>query len=165
MVKSITLTQGYIALVDDSDYELVRGYKWHVELRKSDNPEYRVIDVSTTTPRDVNGKQTQISLHSMILNPKPGEAVYHKDNDPLNNCRNNLCVSTQRAVTRHRRRHTNNRSGFKGVRKRYHKYHAEIWLQGKSVHLGSFSTATEAACAYNKAAIEHFGRDAHINIL
>lgn len=33
-MKEIPLTQGKVALIDDEDYSLVSGYRWHAEKMK-----------------------------------------------------------------------------------------------------------------------------------
>lgn len=44
----------------------------------------------------------------------------------------------------------NNKSGFLGVRKKYRKWIAQIWLDGKSIHIGQFQTPELAYEAYLK---------------
>ncbi len=34
MTKEIQLTQGFVALVDDEDFELVSQYKWYLDISK-----------------------------------------------------------------------------------------------------------------------------------
>lgn len=57
------------------------------------------------------------------------------------------------------KRPANNTSGAKGVR--WHvkdkKWHARIWVSGKQKHLGMFECLKDAAAAYERAAVEHFG--------
>lgn len=42
-------------------------------------------------------------------------------------------------------------------------YSANIKVDGKLIRLGHFKTATEAARAYDRAAVQHWGDDARIN--
>lgn len=59
-------------------------------------------------------------------------------------------------------------SKYKGVQydhsdKCKNKYRARICVNYKRIHLGRFATETEAAQAYNEAAIKHFGEFAVLN--
>jgi hypothetical protein len=70
-----------------------------------------------------------------------------------NNCR----WTTQTIQSRNRRIRKNNTSGYKGVS--YHKrdgnYRANISINRKRIHLGSFKTPVEGAIAYNNYIIEN----------
>ena len=57
------------------------------------------------------------------------------------------------------------RSGLKGVYLLKGRWKAKIGVKGKSIHLGTFDTAIEAAKAYNKAAQEHHGEFAWLNLI
>jgi len=59
----------------------------------------------------------------------------------------------------------NNKSGYRGVSfdKSRNKWHAEITVDWKKIHLGRFDTPEQAALAYNKAAIEQRGELARLN--
>lgn len=52
---------------------------------------------------------------------------------------------------------TSGTSGFKGVYRQNNRWRAKIMLDGKSIHLGYFDSAEEAAEAYNKKAKEIHG--------
>lgn len=63
-------------------------------------------------------------------------------------------------------KHSNNRSGFKGVYKDKPrgKWAAEIRIRGKKTHLGRFDSVEEAYAAYCSAAIEHHGEFANVGM-
>ena len=55
------------------------------------------------------------------------------------------------------------KSGYKGVYKHRHKFKAEIMIQGQKLYLGLFSTAEQAAEAYDFAAFQAHGNNAALN--
>jgi hypothetical protein len=56
-------------------------------------------------------------------------------------------------------------SKYKGVywEKRYRKWCAAIWFEGRNHYLGSFDVEIEAAKAYDRKAVELFGEFAYLN--
>lgn len=109
-----------------------------------------------------NPSVTTVSLHREILQVMPGEFVDHINRDIYDNRRSNLriCTRSQNAAN------SPPPSGrkYKGVWLRESgRYRAMIRVRRKAYHLGHFDTAEEAASAYNKAAILHFGEFAHLN--
>ncbi len=64
-----------------------------------------------------------------------------------------------------RKRKTSSRVGYTGVYKENNRYRAVISVNRKSVHLGMFSTAEEAAEAYNRKSRELYGEDGKVNTL
>lgn len=56
---------------------------------------------------------------------------------------------------------------YRGVtyidRENFNPYYAQITIGGKSVYLGHYPTAEDAALAYDQAALEHYGNDAKTN--
>lgn len=92
----------------------------------------------------------------MVHDEEPAE-LDHINGDPSDNRPCNLRVAT---------RHQNlcNRAGKrgrdlpKGVRVNpFGNYLAQIQIDGKTVHLGTFGTVDEARAAYRSAATKHFG--------
>jgi len=77
--------------------------------------------------------------------------------DHINGERDDNRVSNLREVTasenaqNKRRARSDNSTGILGVTIDYKKYRAQIRVNGKSTHLGSFSTAEEASAAYLEA--------------
>jgi len=93
--------------------------------------------------------------------------VDHIDRNPSNNKWNNLReadISQNGANVALMKSST---TGYKGVSK-YHysdvkKWRAYIKVNGKFINLGKYETTEEAACAYDKAAVQYFGEFALLN--
>jgi len=155
-LKEIQLTQGFVALVDDEDYDRVSEHKWRI-LRGR-----RTIYAMTTMK--VDGKYTNVYMHRFVLElTDPEIQGDHADLDGLNNQRHNLrkCTQSQNAANSESR--TGSSSQYKGVSVFRDKWAADIRINNKTIHLGIFSTEHGAAMAYDRKAIELFGEFARTN--
>lgn len=109
-----------------------------------------------------------IKVHTIIWLIVHGEYVPlldHKDRDTLNNRDTNLrpCTTAQNAMNK-KARWVSTSNGTKGVHwdSTRELWYACIGLSGKSKFLGRFSRKEDAAAAYGKAALEHFGEFARV---
>jgi len=152
-MKTIELTQGKQAIVDDSDYEYLMQWKWHYAHG------YAVRGVRK------NGKVTIVLMHRVILGAKTGEQVDHINHDRLDNQRSNIRVCTHEQNQHNRSLNRNNTSGYKGVHwnKDCKKWLASIKVSYKRIHLGCFTDIILAAKTYDSAAKKHFGEYACTN--
>jgi hypothetical protein len=147
----IQLTKGFIAIVDDEDYERVNCFKWHVSETKNGLKYARRTIVFTR----IDGKQPQIKqfLHRFVLdNFDKNIKIDFKDDNPLNCTKRNLIISNNVCKTYNATRRKS--LLLKGVRKRYKKWNSRIFDGEKSIFLGSFSSEEEAFKAYAKKNIE-----------
>lgn len=149
-MKTLPLSQGKEALVDDEDFEFLSRYKWCAARRRGTFYAERYIRITDTL-------KILIPMHHAVAKPDKGEWVDHKDGDGLNNTRKNLRVATRAENKRNQRRYKNNTSGFKGVSRRGARWTARIQLDGKSTFLGVFETPREAHVAYCAAATQLHG--------
>jgi hypothetical protein len=91
------------------------------------------------------------------------------DNRRMVNGKENLRIASPLQNCQNRSRRSDNASGYKGVSKRLRKgckiatYRAQIDANGANQHIGDFTTAIEAAQAYDARAVELFGRFAYLN--
>ena len=148
-MKEIQLTQGTMAIVDDEDFEAMNVFKWYA-LRHC-HTFYAV----RGAPKP-GGGQTHESMHRVILARKLGrvllkkEEVDHKHGDGLDNRREKLRLATSAQNKRNcRRRNANPSSRYLGVSwfKDRKKWHAQICVNYKSIHLGDHATELAAAQA------------------
>ena len=107
----------------------------------------------------VNGKRTYKTLlmHRFIAGDPYKKEVDHRDENKLNNKKSNLRVCIRSQNKHNVGKFKNNTSGFKGVGLVNKRWRAKIMVNYKNIHLGYFSTAIEAAKAYNNAAKTMFG--------
>ena len=151
-MKTIPLTQGKVAIVDDSDYERVIQHKW-------------CYDGQGYATANVNGKQDR--MHRFILKAKAGEHVDHVNMDGLDNRRCNIRICNNSQNHANTRLRSDNTTGYKGVSfiKRDNIFQAKIEVNGHHMNLGSFKDPIEAALKYNEAALKHFGEFAYLNVV
>lgn len=129
-MKTIPLTRGKVALVDDCDYEALSDYSWQCT-------------VDGYARRWALGGH--VWMHRQILNPEKGFDVDHVNGDRLDNRRANLRTATRSQNVFNQTRNRRNTSGRTGVVSGYRGlFYARIKANGKQIHLGSFKTIEEA---------------------
>lgn len=156
-MKSIELTQGQRAIIDDDDYEKLAVFKW--QARKISGLWY------ATRMARVNGKKTNFAMHRVILNAPTGQDVDHINGNGLDNQKRNLRLVGDSENQQNRHRWPLNTSGYRGVTRieKWNKWQAGIKRFGKSYHLGWHDTAEGAARAYDAKAREIYGPRALVN--
>ena len=119
---------------------------------------------------DGSYKTQTIYLHKLIA-----EKFLSKDKSDKKNlvgcingnkldCRLENVVYRSRAAAS-RKRKTSSKAGYTGVYKENNRFRAVISVNRKSLHIGMFATAEEAALAYNKKSREVYGNEGKINII
>jgi hypothetical protein len=156
---TIPLTQGLVAEVDN-DCAWLRQWRWHA----SGHHPRTGLRYAQRSMR-VGGKKIIIYMHRVILNAPDGAKVDHADGDGLNNRWANLrlCNHAQNIANANRPLGT---SGYRGVTyaKRSGNWAAQITTNGSPRRgLGRFSTAADAARAYDDAAFAAWGAFARLN--
>ncbi len=159
-MRTIPLTKGYEAIVDDEDYERFGHLKWRAQDRWIAGRAY----VFAARSQRLDGRRTTILLHRAIMGAGPGQEVDHCDGDPLNCRRSNmrLCSRQQNVANRPR---TTPRGQYRGVVRNRSgiTWRAQICVNYEKMHLGSYGSPEAAAAAYNAAAILAFGEFAVLN--
>lgn len=158
-MKTIPLTQGKFAIVDDADFAELSKYRWYV--KKEPHTSYAAADVGGRKNRK------RLRMHRLIMNAMKGFDVDHINHNGLDNRRCNLRICTRRQNIRNtlKRFGSISTSKYKGVhwRKDSSRWQARIFNGSRQVSLGHFDTEVDAAKAYNKAASEYFGEFAKLN--
>lgn len=161
-MKEIQLTKGYVALVDDADYERLALFKWHARVNKARTLIYAQRTVRYG-PRQLD-RHRVIHMHHEVLGVSCG--VDHRDNNGLNNQRYNLRSATQSQNMANSRRRLGTSSRFRGVCwfKKNRKWLAAVRKDGIKHYLGSFVDEMDAARAYDVKARELHGEFAKLNV-
>ncbi len=157
-IMEIPLTQGKVAIIDRSDYDLVSPFKW---CAIQDGDRWYAVRMTY-----IPTKKT-IRLHRFLLNSKSNEKCDHINYDGLDNRRSNLRIVTNSQNMMNQMKRSGTSSRFKGVvwHKRDKIWEAYIRHNQRGIYLGRFSDEVEAAKAYNMAAIKYFGEYARLNQL
>lgn len=174
-MKTINLTQGQVALVDDEDYEYLNQWKWCAH--KDGNTYY------AERSQRHNGKDVFYKMHRVIMNTEKGMVVDHKDHNGLNNQKDNLRNCTHSENSKNRLSKTGSASKYLGVSletknqiyisrvtglaKKYTNsyYTVAINIDGKLKHIGTFKDEKKAALKYNEVALKHHGEFARLNVI
>lgn len=161
-MKEIPLSKGKVALVDDEDYDRLMAIgKWYCSPQG-----YAVKNIQIGSyRRGEKKKYKRLHMHRVVINAPDNMQVDHKFGDKLDNRKKNLRLCTASQNQGNSATGKNNTSGYKGVvwHKKAGKWRGKIGIRGKSIHLGLFETAIEAAKTYNAASLEHYGGFARLN--
>lgn len=155
-MKEIPLTRGYVALVDDDDYELVAPFNWCAH-----------VTTNTVYARRTFNSKPHIYLHRFIMGVGHGDRreVDHRDRNGLNCQRSNLRVSTHGQNICNQKKRRNNTSGYKGVSwwRMRGKWLAKVIYQQRPYVAGQFDNPVDAARAYDALARQLHGEFASLN--
>jgi hypothetical protein len=157
MIKTIILNNGMEVFVDAEDFDRVNSIQW--SAFKSKNTWYAVKSTSE------NGKTITLRMSRFILNVHTEDytvEVDHRNNNGLDNRKENLRICTRSQNLSNRRNYSGN--PYKGIEKMAKgNWRARIANNGKYIHLGMYNTAEEAARVYDAAAKEAYGEFASLN--
>lgn len=158
-MKTIPLTQGQVALVDDEDFLRFGHLKWCARWDKKTRSFYAVRSI--TNKPGSRPKQRDEKMHrAILLVTDPQVQVDHCNHDTLDNRRKNLrsCTHSQNRSNLSGAQR-NSKSGIRGVsfNKKINKWRASIKVNRRTKNLGDFENINDAASAYAAANRRHFG--------
>lgn len=152
------------ALVDDEDFEHLSQFKWHMHDRKTNIYACRRERVVNSKGESVNAR---IYMHRVVMGTTDTTIlVDHVDGNGLNCTKINLreCNASENNANRIKTRNKTT-TNYKGVVKQPSGFVAQIVVDRRKIYLGTFDNVTDAARAYDIAAIKHFGEFAKCNFL
>lgn len=158
-VAYVTLTHGYVAVIDAADVSLVEGFNWYAFCHyRADGALRTVYALRKTSLRD--GPRRTALLHRQLMQPPDYMQIDHIDGDGLNNRRENMRIVTHQQNQQNTRISCKNTSGVKGVCWDIgkNKWRAKISIGGKQKYLGLFTCIQAAAAAYAAASEKHHGK-------
>lgn len=155
-MKTISLTQGRFALVDDEDYQLLSRHTWcAVKANKSDCIWYAQTHVGPALVR----------MHEMVLGKIKGTIIHHDDHNGLNNQKDNLKRTTHQNNIGHSKKFKSNTSGYKGVSwdQANKKWVTQVAMSSGNGYQKRFHKLEDAVEAYDREAIKRWGEFALTN--
>jgi hypothetical protein len=160
-MKEIKLTQNQIAFVDDEDYDFLLQWKWCSYFSPITKTYYAI----RNSRINEKIKRINIYMHREIMETNKILFCDHINHDTLNNQKYNLrnCIFINNM--QNKKLYKNSTTLYKGVifDKETGKYRSRIGIDNRKIHIGRFSSAIDAAMAYDKKAIELYGEFAHTN--
>jgi hypothetical protein len=148
-MKTIKLSQGMVALVDDEDYEKLIIHKWFVSKNNSGKIYYAHRRAKKADKRNTQ----QIAMHREIIGDKEGFIIDHINRNGLDNRKENLRHVTHSQNRMNKDLIANKTSRFAGVAwstsKNKWRSYITCALNKKFIHLGYFDNELVAAIYYS----------------
>lgn len=144
-------------LVDDDVFFMLSLSDW----RCGDSGKGSIYKAGTSHQKGAK----HVYIARLIINVPVGFEPDHINRNRHDNRRENLRIATREQNQANLGLRKTSNSGFKGVSwcEFTHKWRAVLGCKKKYVNLGRFSNILDAAKAYDKAAIQHFGEFAVTN--
>jgi len=154
-MEYITLTKGFVAIVDDEDYDKVIKYNWYAQTTIN-RPTYAVHDTCTAGNR-------LLFLHNLVNPPPKGFTNDHIDRDGLNCQKLNLRFATYSQQNANRMFQKKPSSGYRGVYKIKRLWVVYVKLDNRNIYGGGYEDVIDAAKAYDDLATKLRGDFAVLN--
>lgn len=152
-IAYIPLTQGFFALVDREDAEMLAQRPWQVYKRAAKKTTY-----AYRTPRVADEKKWMM-MHQVICPCVEGHLPDHVNRNGLDNRKANLRPATYSQSVVNQNQRTTNKSGVRGVwfDKKSGKYRTAIYLNKRKIWLGRFAELEAAVEARQAAERIYYG--------
>lgn len=155
-MKTIPLTKGLEAIVDDLDYESASKHKWHAHESFNRDQFGNKSSIRWYVRRNLPGKKKKLYLHTFISGYAHCD---HIDGNGLNNSRSNLRESShsnnRKSYNRPKARWSSKWRGVSFLRSRG-KFQASVSRPDSSVdRLGEFNSELRAAIIRDMNAIKY----------
>lgn len=155
-MKSLPLTNGNVAFVDDEAFDVLSQWKWMFS-------EGYAVRYERKDGRRIG----RVHMHRVVLGLSKSDprVVDHINGNKLDNRRANLRPATRSQNGANRRKSAGMSSRYKGVswQRKTNKWVAALRCDQKWLRLGLFEVEEDAARAYDKVARETFGEFALLN--
>lgn len=153
--------KGHDLIIDDEDYELFVNRGWYINNGKRNS-----------TPYLQGGRPKHELFHRIIMKLEAGDKrqIDHKNGNGLDNRKDNLRIADNGKNQSNCKKYKTYKglptsSKYKGVvyRKQGNKYEVRVRVNKKLIRIGLYKLESDAAKAYNNAAMEYFGEFACLN--
>jgi hypothetical protein len=153
-MTKIELSNGGFAIIDDCDFELVSGFRWHKNVQGYAGANAKI-----------NGNRTVIMMHRLIMGANPKQLIDHINHNTLDNTRTNLRLCTHAENMKNRLVCRSSSTGLKGTFPNGSgKFRARIVVDGRRIWLGTFLSPADAHAAYCTAAKKYHGEFANSGV-
>lgn len=157
-MKTIKLTRGYEAIVDDEDFERVSALNWCVLGNKRSKSVYAYKKVWQKDSKS----EISLRMHNFILGDiEKGKEVDHINGNTLDNRKSNLRAVSHMENLWNAKLRKDNKHGKRGIYsvagasgKTKKRWYSQIAHKGKVYYLGIYTTKEEAGRAYENKAKE-----------
>lgn len=161
-------------LLDDQCYEFLTTDPYLVKVDFINNLRRHssgcAVFQKTWRKADASYKTETIYLHKLLAEKFLGSSksaernlVGAKNGNKLDCRLENLAYRSRSIASRKRK--TSSKAGYTGVYKENNRFRAVISVNRKSMHIGMFATAEEAALAYNKMSRKLYGEEGKLNVI
>lgn len=160
-MREITLSKGYVAFVDDEDFDHLSQHKWSAMIT---GKHIKRVYAYRRSDWDQQKRRWRMSIfmHREIMNAPLGLDVDHQNGDTLFNLKSNLRCGTRSQNLANSRRAVGI-SGYRGVALTKRGEKAPYRVMCRSKYIGTYFNKIEAAKAYDAAALKEFGEFAKLN--